>query len=77
MSKKNNTIKKFYKINEDIKYSNVRLVSDNIVNVFHSLQDTLNNAYHQGLDLILINEKADPPVCKIEDYSKFLYKLKK
>lgn len=31
----------------------------------------------QNLDLILITAKADPPVCKIEDYGKFLYEMEK
>ena len=34
-------------------------------------------AQDQGLDLVLIAEKADPPVCKIIDYKKFLYDQKK
>jgi len=34
-------------------------------------------AQDSGLDLVLIAEKADPPVCKIIDYKKFLYDQKK
>ncbi len=34
-------------------------------------------ASQMGLDLIMISEKADPPVCKILDYKKFLYEQKK
>ena len=34
-------------------------------------------ADEQGLDLVEISPKADPPVCRIVDYSKFLYQQKK
>ncbi len=37
----------------------------------------INLAKEQGLDLIQITEKVDPPVCRIGDYGKFLYQLKK
>jgi len=34
-------------------------------------------AEEMELDLVMISDKADPPVCKIMDYQKFLYQLKK
>ena len=34
-------------------------------------------AEEQGLDLVEISPKADPPVCKVIDYKKFLYEQKK
>lgn len=34
-------------------------------------------AEEQGLDLVMITEKADPPVCRVIDYSKFKYEQKK
>jgi translation initiation factor IF-3 len=34
-------------------------------------------AEEMELDLVMISDKADPPVCKILDYQKFLYQLKK
>jgi len=37
----------------------------------------LKLAREQELDLVEISPKADPPVCRIVDYSKFLYRLKK
>jgi len=37
----------------------------------------LEEARSQGLDLVMISEKADPPVVKILDYKKFLYDQKK
>ena len=42
-----------------------------------SLRDALRMADEQGLDLVEISAKADPPVCKIIDYQKFLYQQKK
>ncbi len=56
----------------------VRLVGDNVgtPGVFE-LRDALKLADELDLDLVEISPKADPPVCKIIDYSKFLYQQKK
>ncbi len=56
----------------------VRLVGDNIENqgVF-DLRDAMKLADELELDLVEISPKAEPPVCKIIDYSKFLYQQKK
>ena len=66
------------RINEEITAPQVRLVGENIPEqgVF-SLRDALRMAEEQGLDLVEISAKADPPVCKIIDYQKFLYQQKK
>ena len=40
-------------------------------------RSALASAQEQDLDLVLIAEKSDPPVCKIIDYKKFLYDQKK
>ncbi len=42
-----------------------------------STRDALRMADEMDLDLIEISPKADPPVCRIADYSKFLYQQKK
>ena len=42
-----------------------------------SLREALDKAEELGLDLVEISPKADPPVCRIVDYSKFLYQQKK
>lgn len=42
-----------------------------------SIQEALKIAEAQGLDLVEISPKVDPPVCRVVDYSKFLYQLKK
>ena len=41
-----------------------------------SKRDAINEARNQGLDLVLIAERADPPVCKIIELNKHLYGLK-
>ncbi len=43
----------------------------------YSTQKALQMAEEQGLDLVEISPNADPPVCKIIDYKKFLYEKKK
>lgn len=56
----------------------VRLVGDNIENQgVVDLRDAMKLADELELDLVEISPKAEPPVCKIIDYSKFLYQQKK
>ena len=43
----------------------------------YPIEKALELAQQQGLDLVEISPKADPPVCKIIDYSKFKYEQKK
>lgn len=40
-------------------------------------EDALALAMEQGLDLVVVTEKADPPVARILDYGKYLYQLQK
>ena len=66
-----------HKINNLITAQQVRVVGDNIqVPTVVSLKEALAMADEQGLDLVEISPKADPPVCRIVDYSKFLYQQK-
>ncbi|WP_131839383.1 translation initiation factor IF-3 [Acetobacteroides hydrogenigenes] len=67
-----------HKINEAITARQVRLVGDNIENpgVF-SIADARKLANELDLDLVEISPNADPPVCRIIDYQKFLYQQKK
>lgn len=66
-----------HRINEHIKSPKIRLVGDNVeVGVF-DLSEALKLADEQNLDLVEISPNADPPVCKIIDYKKFLYEKKK
>lgn len=67
-----------YRINEDIKHvARVRLVGDNVDQGIYTIEHALSKAEDLGLDLVEISPNADPPVCKIVDYQKFLYQLKK
>jgi translation initiation factor IF-3 len=56
----------------------VRVVGDNVENQgVYSVQEALKMAEQLSLDLVEISPSADPPVCKIIDYQKFLYQQKK
>ncbi|GIV35931.1 MAG: translation initiation factor IF-3 [Cyclobacteriaceae bacterium] len=55
----------------------MRLVGDNVKVDIYPLQEALRIARDQGLDLVEISPNADPPVCKVIDYSKFKYEQKK
>ncbi len=66
------------KINEDIDYREVRLVdSDGTQRGVVSARAALEIAQEQGLDLVEVSDKADPPVCRIMNFDKFRYELKK
>lgn len=66
------------RINEEITAQKVRLVGENIQEQgVYSLSAAMKMADELGLDLVEISAKADPPVCKIMDYQKFLYQQKK
>jgi len=60
-----------------IRVPQVRLVGDNVEVGVYSTQEALKMAQEQQLDLVEISPTADPPVCKIIDYNKFLYEKKK
>lgn len=66
-----------HKINEFIRAREVRLVGENIEPGIFSLSEALKIAEEQELDLVEISPNADPPVCKVVDYKKFLYEQKK
>lgn len=55
----------------------IRLVGENVEVGIYPTRKALEMAEAQGLDLVEISPKADPPVCKIIDYSKFKYEQKK
>lgn len=55
----------------------VRLVGDNVEPGIYNIKDAIRIADEQELDLVEISPSAVPPVCKVIDYSKFLYQLKK
>jgi translation initiation factor IF-3 len=66
-----------HRTNQMIRVPQVRLVGDNIEVGVYPIQDALRIAQEQGLDLVEISPQADPPVCKIIDYNKFLYEKKR
>ncbi|WP_170160056.1 translation initiation factor IF-3 [Mangrovimonas spongiae] len=66
-----------HRINSKIKAEKVRVVGDNVDVGIYPIKQALNIADEQGLDLVEISPKADPPVCKVMDYKKFLYEQKK
>ena len=53
------------------------MVGDNIEVGVYTLPQAMEKSEELGLDLVEISPKADPPVCKIIDYKKFLYEQKK
>lgn len=65
-----------YVINEHIKVNQVRVILDD-KNEVMATKNALKLAQEQGLDLILIFQNANPPVCKIADYNKLLYEMRK
>ena len=66
-----------HRINHFIRVPQVRLVGDNVEVGVYPTQEALKMAQAQQLDLVEISPSADPPVCKIIDYNKFLYDKKK
>ena len=65
-------------INAEITAAQVRLVGDNIPEQgIFPLSKALALADELELDLVQITDKADPPVCKILDYQKYLYQQRK
>ncbi|MDR2145052.1 MAG: translation initiation factor IF-3 [Tannerella sp.] len=66
-----------YRTNERIRVPEVRLVGDNITQGVYPTSKALQMAEDMGFDLVEISPNANPPVCKIIDYQKFLYQQKK
>ncbi len=67
-----------YRINEEIRgVREVRIVGDNIESKVYPIAQALQIAEEHGVDLVEISPTAQPPVCRLIDYSKFLYQLKK
>ena len=65
-----------YRINEQIRVREVRIVGESGSSVMPTRQ-ALDLAHQQGVDLVEISPNANPPVCRLIDYSKFLYQQKK
>jgi len=65
-----------YRVNEQIRVREVRVVNEDGSTVMPT-RDALSLARQEGVDLVEISPNANPPVCRIIDYSKFLYQQKK
>lgn len=66
-----------YKVNEQIRAREVRIVGEGFESRVVPLREALQIADDMELDLVLISPNATPPVCRIVDFSKFIYQLKK
>lgn len=73
---KNDKMKNKFRVNEQIRAKEVRIVGDDGSSVV-SVRQALEMAHQQGVDLVEISPNAQPPVCRLIDYSKFLYQQKK
>ncbi|MBP1541334.1 MAG: translation initiation factor IF-3 [Prevotella sp.] len=73
---KNDNMKNQYRVNEQIRVREVRIVGEGGSTVVPTRQ-ALDMARDQGVDLVEISPNANPPVCRLIDYSKFLYQQKK
>ena len=65
-----------HKINGEVRFPQVRIIGDGVAQLMSSYEAS-KIAESQGKDLILINESANPPVVRIEDYNKFIYDQEK
>lgn len=69
--------KKGIRVNRDIRVPEVRVLFADGRQDIMSTQDALRLAQQQQLDLIEIQPNAQPPVCKIADYGKYIYEADK
>ncbi len=74
---KKDNVKNQYRINEQIKEREVRIVGDDIESAVMPTHKAIQLAEQKGVDLVEISPNAQPPVCRLIDYSKFLYQQKK
>ena len=66
-----------HQINDKIRAKEVRVVGDNVEPGVYPTSEALKMAEEQELDLVVISDKAEPFICRILDYKKFLYEQKK
>lgn len=66
-----------YRINGQIRAKEVRIVGDNIESKVYPIAQALRIAEEHEADLVEISPTAQPPVCRVIDFSKFLYQQKK
>ena len=73
---KNDKLKNQYRVNEQIRVREVRIVGEDGSEEVPT-RKALDMAHQKGVDLVEISPNAQPPVCRLIDYSKFLYQQKK
>lgn len=66
-----------HRTNEEITVREVRVVGEGIESAVYPIREAIALAREMELDLVEISPNAEPPVCKITDYKKFLYQQKK
>src|SRR5690606_8929974 len=66
-----------HRIKEHIRAHEVRVGGENIEPGVYPLKVALSMADEEGLDLVEISPSANPPVCRVVDYNKFIYEQKK
>ena len=75
--KKDNKLKVTYRVNAQIRVPQVRIVGDGIESQVVSTTRALQMADDMGVDLVEISPNAEPPVCRLIEFSKFIYQQKK
>ena len=65
-----------YRINEQIRVREVRIVGEDIESTVMPTRQALQLAEEKGVDLVEISPNAQPPVCRLIEYSKFIYQQK-
>src|SRR3990167_9579039 len=66
-----------HNINEKIRAGEIRVIDQNNENIgVKSKNEALSLALESGLDLVEVSRGANPPVCRIMDYNKYLYDQK-
>ncbi|MBR2155251.1 MAG: translation initiation factor IF-3 [Bacteroidaceae bacterium] len=75
--KGDNKKQKQLRINEQIRAREVRIVGDDIESAVIPTKEALRLAEEREVDLVEISPTANPPVCRLIDYSKYLYQQKK
>jgi translation initiation factor IF-3 len=72
-----NKNKIFHRINDGIRSPQIRIVGDDIESKICSVQEAMKIAEPLDVDVVEINSKVSPPVCKLIRYDKFLYEEKR
>ena len=74
---RNDKNKPQHRINEQIRCREVRIVGDDVESTVMPTRQAIQLAQQKGVDLVEISPNATPPVCRLINYSKFLYQQKK